>query len=263
MSPQQLMELMGIGEEQVLGFFLVLARVSPLFMLAPLFSSRSIPKRVRGIIAVALAIGLTPVVARSAELPSDPWGLAGMMGKELLVGAGFAYTLAALFAALEVAGSFVDTLIGFSFGGLVDPITGNQSAVLSRMYALIGVLIFIAIGGDTWVVQGLARTYDIVGIDEAPDIGTLVAGADQAFATIFLSAIQVAGPIVLALVLTDAAFGVISRVVPQLNVFGVGFPAKVTVGLLLLGVTLPFVGEWLSDELQRSVLQALQTLQVA
>jgi len=263
MTPKELMELMGIGEGQILGFFLVLARVSPLFVLAPLFSSKSIPRRVRGIIAVALAIGLTPVVARGAELPDDPYGLAGMIGKEILVGAGFAYTLAALFAALEVAGSFVDTLIGFSFGGLVDPITGNQSAVLSRMYALIGVLIFIAIGGDAWVVQGLARTYDIVGIEDTPDIGTLVAGADHAFATIFLSAIQVAGPIVLALVLTDAAFGVVSRVVPQLNVFGVGFPAKVTVGLLLLGVTLPFVGTWLADELQQSVLQALQTLKVA
>jgi flagellar biosynthesis protein FliR len=263
MTAQQVMDLMGIGDQQILGFFLVLARVSPLFVLAPLFSSRSIPGRVRGIIAVALAIGLTPVVARSAALPGDPWGLAEMVGKELLVGTGFAYTLAALFAALEVAGSFVDTLIGFSYGGLVDPITGNQSAVLSRMYALIGVLVFIAIGGDAWVIQGLARTYEIVGINQWPDIGTLVAGADKAFATIFLSAIQVSGPIVLALVLTDAAFGVVSRVVPQLNVFGVGFPAKVTVGLLLLGVTLPFVGTWLADELQLSVLQALQTLKVA
>jgi flagellar biosynthesis protein FliR len=263
MSPEQLLSEMGIGEQQVLAFFLVLARVSPLFMLAPLFSSRSIPKRVRGIVAVGLAIGLTPVAATGAELPTDPFGMAGTMGKELLVGAGFAFTIAALFAALEVAGSFIDTLIGFSFGGLIDPITGNQSAVLSRMYALIGVLVFIAIGGDTWVIQGLARTYDIVGIDQAPDLGTLVAGADAAFASIFLSAIQVAGPIVLALVLTDAAFGVVSRVVPQLNVFGVGFPAKVTVGLLLLGVTLPFVGTWLADELQASVLQALQTLKVA
>jgi flagellar biosynthetic protein FliR len=263
MSPEQLLKEMGIGEQQLLVFFLVLARVSPLFMLAPLFSSRSIPKRVRGVVAVGLAIGLTPVAGSGADLPTDPFGMAGMVGKELLVGAGFAYTLAALFAALEVAGSFLDTLIGFSFGGLIDPITGNQSAVLSRMYALIGVLVFIVIGGDTWVIQGLARTYDIVGIDQAPDIGTLVAGADEAFAAIFLSAIQVAGPIVLALVLTDAAFGVISRVVPQLNVFGVGFPAKVTVGLLLLGVTLPFVGGWLADELQTSVLQALQTLTVA
>src|SRR5918998_4245668 len=162
MTPEQLLSQMGIGEQQILAFFLVLARISPLFALAPLFSSKSLPKRLRGIVAVALAVGLTPVVGFETELPTDPFGLAGMIGKEILVGAAFSYTLAALFAALEVAGSFVDTLIGFSFGGLIDPITGNQSAVLSRIYALIGVLIFITIGGDTWVIQGLARTYELV-----------------------------------------------------------------------------------------------------
>ena len=67
----------------------------------------------------------------------------------------------------------------------------------------------------------------------------------------------------LAVVLTDAAFGVVSRVVPQLNVFAVGFPAKVTVGLVLIGASLPFVAGWLGDELQRSVAAALQTLRVA
>ena len=252
-----------LGEQQLVGFFAVLARVSPLFALAPLFSSKSIPTRVRGIVAVALAVGLSPVVAKGADLPTDPWGLAGLLGKELLVGAAYAYALAALFAALEVAGSFLDTLIGFSFGALVDPLTGNQNAVLARMYGLIGLMIFIAIGGDTWVIQGLAKTYEVVPLDQAPAIGTLVAGAGHAFASIFLSAIQVAGPIILALILTDAAFGVVSRVVPQLNVFAVGFPAKVTVGLLLIGVTLPFVGSWLAGELQQSVLQALQTLRVA
>jgi flagellar biosynthesis protein FliR len=251
------------GEQQVVGFFAVLARVSPLFAFAPLFSSKSVPMRVRGIVAVALAVGLTPVVVQGADLPTDPWGLGGLIGKEILVGAGFAFSLGALFAALQVAGAFLDTLIGFSFGGLVDPINGTQSAVLAQMYSLIGVLIFIAIGGDAWVIQGLARTYDVIGIEQVPDIGTMVAGADEAFAAIFLSAIEVAGPILLALVLTDAAFGVVSRVVPQLNVFAVGFPAKVTVGLVLLGVTLPFVGGWLADELQQSVLQALQTLKVA
>lgn len=251
------------GEQQLVAFFAVLARVSPLFALAPLFSSKSVPPRVRGIVAVALAVGLSPIVAKGAELPTDPWGLAGLIGKELLVGAAFAYTIAALFAAVEVAGSFLDTLIGFSFGALVDPLTGNQNAVLARTYSLIGLMIFIAIGGDTWVIQGLARTYEVVPLDQAPAITTLVAGVAHAFASIFLSAVQVAGPIILALILTDAAFGVVSRVVPQLNVFAVGFPAKVTVGLLLIGVTLPFVGGWLAGELQQSVLQALQTLRVA
>ncbi|WP_372790565.1 flagellar biosynthetic protein FliR [Paraconexibacter sp.] len=251
------------GEQQVVAFFLVLARVSPLFLIAPLFSSKSVPARVRGTIAVALAIGLGPVVGRDAQIDLDTWNLVGLLGKEILVGASFAFVLAAFFAAIQVAGSFLDTLIGFAYGGLIDPITGNQSAVLTQLYAFIGVAVFIAIGGDAWVIEGMARTYDVVPMDAYPQITAIVRGADAAFVGVFAAAIQVAGPVVLALIVTDAAFGVVSRVVPQLNVFAVGFPAKVFVGLLLIGTSLPFVAGWFADELQTSVGQALKTLQVA
>ena len=254
--------LQQFGEQQVAGFFLVLARVSPLFVLAPLFSSQLMPARVRGIVAVALTIGLVPVVARE-KIPVETFQLAGLIGKELLVGLAFAFALGALFAALSVAGTFLDTSIGFSFGSIVDPITGSSAAVLAQLYALIGVLIFIAIGGDAWVMQGLARTYDLVPLDQFPALGSMTAGALKAFVGIFVAAIQVAGPVMLALILTDAAFGLVSRVVPQLNVFAVGFAAKIVVGLLILGVTLPFLAGWLSDELEASVSEALKMLRIA
>jgi flagellar biosynthetic protein FliR len=251
------------GEQQVVAFFLVLARVGPLFVLAPLFSSPMLPVRVRGIVAVALAIGLGPIIGRQAgTIDPDLLSLGALLAKEMLVGTAFAFALAALFAALSVAGTFLDTLIGFSFGASVDPVTGVQSAVLSQMYALVGVLIFIAINGDAWVIQGLARTYELVPMDASPAIGPMVQGVDGAFLTVFSSAIQVAGPVMLALLLTDAAFGMVSRVVPQMNVFAVGFPAKVIVGLALVGISLPFVAGWLSDELAASVSSALKTLQV-
>jgi flagellar biosynthesis protein FliR len=251
------------GEQAIAGFFLVLARVSPLFVLAPLFSSKLVPVRVRMIVAVALAIGLSPVVIGHARIPIDVWTYGELILKELLVGLAFSFVLGALFAAVAVAGTFLDYLIGFSFGSLVDPINGTNTTILSQLYALLGVIVFIAINGDAWVIAGLARTYDVVGPLDMPSIPTLVGGADAAFVTVFASAIQVAGPIVLALVLTDVAFGLVSRVVPQLNVFGVGFPVKLLVGLVLLGVTLPWVGGWLADEVQRSVSDALRTLKVA
>jgi flagellar biosynthetic protein FliR len=251
-----------LGEQQVAGFFLVLARVSPLFLLAPLFSSNLIPPRVRGIVAVALAIGLAPIVAQK-RIPLETFQFAGLVGKELLVGLAFAFTLGALFAALSVAGTFLDTSIGFSFGSIIDPISGSSAAVLSQLYALIGVLVFIAIGGDAWVIQGLARTYELVPIESFPALGSITAGTLKAFVGIFGAAIQVAGPVLLALILTDAAFGMVSRVVPQLNVFAVGFAAKIVVGLLILGVTLPFMAGWLTDELEHSVSDALRMLKVA
>jgi flagellar biosynthesis protein FliR len=251
------------GEQNVVGFFLVLARVSPLFILAPLFSSRLIPARVRGIAAVAITIGLSPVLVKGHQLPSGPADLAWLAGKELLIGLAFAFVIGALFSAVAVAGSFLDTMIGFSYGSLVDPLTGTSSSVLQQAYSLIAALIFIAIGGDAWMVRGLARTYDLVPLDRLPDLGSLIAGVDVAFVAVFTSAVQVAGPVVLAMVLTDAAFGLVSRVVPQLNVFGVGFPAKVTVGMLLIVGSLPFVAGWLSDSVQGSISDALRMIKVA
>ena len=263
MSAERL--LAQFGEQQVIGFFLVLARVSPLFLLAPLFSSKMIPARARSVIAVGLAIGIAPIAINAgegAELAADVWTLGGLVVKELLVGLGFSFALAALFAAVQVAGSLLDTLIGFSFGALVDPVTGTNGGVLNQLYALVGVMIFVVIDGDAWVIQGLARSYEAVPLASAPDIGTLVEGAQVAFGGIFAAAIQIGAPVLLAVVLTDVAFGLVSKVMPQLNVFAVGFPAKVTVGLVLVGASLPFVAGWIDDELQRSVSLALQTLRV-
>ena len=251
------------GEHQLVAFILVLARVGPLFVLAPLFSSRLIPMRVRGIVAVALAIGLSPVLGQGKHLPTAPFDIGFLVGKEMLVGLAFAFTLAALFAAITVAGTFLDTSIGFSFGSIVDPVNGTQSSVLQQAYSLVALTVFIAIDGDAWVIRGFAKTYDLVPLDRSPDLAKLIAGVDAAFVEIFTAAIQVAGPVLLALILTDAAFGLVSRVVPQLNVFGVGFPAKVTIGLLLIGASLPFMAGWLADGLQGSVSDALQMLHVA
>jgi flagellar biosynthesis protein FliR len=252
-----------IGEQHVIGFFLVLARVGPLFIVAPLFSSKMFPPRARGVAAVALAVGLSPLAMKDQHVPTDALSLAGLVGKEALVGFAFAFTISVLFAAVSVAGSFLDTLIGFSYGGLVDPVNGNQSSVLSQLYTLVGVMVFIAIGGEAWMVQGLAKTYDLVGITELPALGALVGGAQHTFASVFVSAVELAAPVMIALIITDAGFGVVSRVMPQLNVFAVGFPAKILVGFLIVAASLPFVAGWIGNQLQASVMSALQTIHVA
>jgi flagellar biosynthetic protein FliR len=252
-----------VGPQRLAGFILVLARISPLFAIAPLFSSKLIPMRVRAIVAVGLSIGLSPVVTKGQRLDLDAFNLTALIGKELLIGLAFAYALAALFAAVTVAGSLLDTLVGFSFGSLVDPVSGNQSSVLAQLYSMVAVLIFIAIGGDRWVIEGLARTYDVVPLSSFPALGPLVAGANTVFVQVFTSALQVAAPVLLAILITDAGFGMVSRVVPQLNVFQVAFPTKVLVALVLIGVSLPFVGGWLATELQTDVGVALRSIRVA
>ena len=77
---------------------------------------------------------------------------------------------------------------------------------------MVGLMVFIAIGGDAWVIKGLAETYDVVGLLQYPSLGALVGGANTAFVGVFVSALEIAGPVLIALILTDAAFGMVTRV---------------------------------------------------
>lgn len=257
----QLLDLLGV--DNILVFVMALARITPLFLLAPVFSSRQIPSQAKAVIAVALAIGITPAADPGTALEGGTFDLLAMLAVEILVGAAIAFAIVAVTAALEVAGTFLDFVVGFSFGAQIDPLSGNQNAVLARLYGLIGVIVFITIGGDEWVIRGIARSYELVPIGATPDVNLLIAGADRTFAGIFTSALQIAAPVMLALTLTDVGFGLVSRVVPSLNVFAVGLPIKVLVGMVLIGVTLPLVGTWIQGELEQSVGAALKTLRVA
>jgi flagellar biosynthetic protein FliR len=253
----------GLAGNELAGFMLVLARVTPLFILAPLFSSRMIPVRVRGILAVAISIGLTPVAMHGQHIPSSALALGGLILEGMLVGAAFAFALAVLMAAVESAGSITDVLSGFSYGTLINPMNGQTQAVMSRFYSLFGTLIFLVIGGDAWTLRGLGRTFQLVPLTKGPRIASLVGGAEQVFATVFTSALEIAAPVIVALLITDVAFGVVSRVVPQLNVFAVGFPTKVAVALLVVAASLPFVANWISNQLSTSVGAGLAALHVA
>jgi flagellar biosynthetic protein FliR len=252
-----------LAGNELAGFILVLARVTPLFVLAPPFSSPMIPVRVRVVLAVGLSIGLAPLALHGQHVPADPLALAGLVVEGLLVGFGFAFSFAVLFAAVETAGALADLGAGFSYGSVVDPVNGNQGGALGHVYSRVGIAVFLIIGGEAWVLRGLARTFALVPLTSAPRLTGLVAGAEQVFATVFASALEVAAPVLIALLITDVAFGVVSRVVPQLNVFALGFPAKVVVALALVGASLPFVAGWISGQMSSSVGAALGALHVA
>ncbi len=231
-----------LAGNELAGFILVLARVTPLFLIAPLFSSAMIPPRVRGIIAVGISIGLTPIAMHGQHVPSDAgrrspaWSSRGCSW-----GSRSRSRSRCCMAALESAGAMIDVISGFSYGSLINPMNGEQSAVISRFYSLVGTLIFLVIGGDAWTLRGLGRTFELVPLTEGPQIASLVGGAEHVFSDVFAAALEIAAPVLVALLITDVAFGVVSRVVPQLNVFAVGFPTKVAVALLVVGASLPFV----------------------
>jgi flagellar biosynthetic protein FliR len=250
------------GSTQLVGFILVVARVTPLFIFAPMFSSKMLPGQARAVIAMGISLGLTPVALASQQLPSDFMHIAGLVLESLLVGFAFAFTVGVLFAAVETAGSLVDIFSGFSFASEVNPFTGTSEGPFGQLYGMLGAMIFLVIGGDAWVMRGLARTFTLVPLGDSARLGPLVAIAEQAVSGLLAASVEVAAPVLLAIMITDVAFGVVSRVVPQLNVFAVGFPMKVGVALLTVSVSLPFIGGWISDQLGESVASALTAMHV-
>jgi flagellar biosynthetic protein FliR len=250
------------GGQHVTAFFLVLGRIGPLFVFAPMFSSKTVPTRVRGIVAVGLAIGMTGIAVRGQQVPGDPLAVAGLMVEQVLVGMAFAFAVGLVFSAVQAAGALTDSVSGFSFGASIDPINGNQGGSFTQLYGIVGAALFLAIGGDAWTLRGLARTFKLVPLSQAPRLNGLVAGAEQVFGSLFTSALEVAAPVMLAMLITDVAFGMVSKVVPQVNLFGIGFPLKIGVALLVVSASLPFIGGWMSNQLASSVNTALQSLPV-
>jgi len=254
--------LPSIAGTDVVAFVLVLSRVGGLFAFAPVFSSRMIPVRVKLLIAGGISLALTPVAAHGHTLPVDSLAVVPLIIQEVIVGLGFAVAIGVLSAAVQAAGSLLDTLIGFSFAALVDPINNGQAAILGQLYALFATMVLLLTGGDQIMILGLGKSYDLLPIGQMPPTARLAELATSGLGEIFIIGLEIAAPVVIALVLTDVAFALVSRAVPQMNVFQVGLPAKVLVGFATVAASLPFVATNLQDRLQEVVVQALTALRV-
>jgi flagellar biosynthetic protein FliR len=125
---------------------------------------------------------------------------------------------------------------------------------------MVGTAIFVAIGGDGWALKGFGRTFQLVPLTGTPPLRSIVSGSVSLFANVCTAALEIGAPVILAVLVTDIAFGMVSRVVPQLNVYAVGFPVKVGVALLAVTASLPFLGGWMTTQLAGSVGFALREL---
>jgi flagellar biosynthesis protein FliR len=258
-SGNQLM-LDHLANGQLMGFMLVLARVGGLFLLAPGFSSKMIPVRAKIMLALAISLAIMPIATHGQTIPNDPGQDVMLLFAEFLTGIAFAMPLAVLGAAVSAGAGLIDTIIGFSYAAQIDPITNQQNAVLAQFYSLFAVMVFMLTGGDQIMIEGLAASYRMLPLGQMPNIDALAASVPAGLQQVFVIGLEISAPVVIALVISDAAFGLISRAVPQMNVFFVGLPAKILIGLLVVGASLPFVAAHLTDEMQASVMQALEIL---
>lgn len=242
----------------ILPFMLVLARISGLFLMAPVFSSRVIPVRVKLLVALAVAFAATPVAAHGREIAQlEPVQLALLVLKEVVVGLAISFSVAVVFAAISLAGALIDLSVGFSFANVADPLQNTQISVIGQWYSLVASAVFLTVGGHVLLVASLVRSFDVVPIDRMPDFGDLAAGVLASATGLFAVGLQIAAPILVTLLVTDIAIGFLARTSPQMNVFGVELPVKVGAMFALMIVTAPFLATGMAGHIGLGLDRAL------
>lgn len=245
-------------------FMLIATRLSAMLVVAPVFSSRVIPTRVKaGLVIIVSYITLPIVSAEGGAVPEGLLAFATLAVKEALIGFAFGLVAQFLFAAFQTAGAFIDITAGFAIAQTFDPSANVSTSILGRWYNLIAVAAFLALGGHQLLVAGVVRSFTLAPPLATPDLGALVVGVLAQADDILLVVVQIAAPIIGALLITDVTLGVISRSVPQMNIFIVGLPLKIIVALAgtaillpsLIGLTNSLTNQMFSDlsEMMRAV----------
>lgn len=244
----------------IIAFVLVFARFAGFFMFAPVFSTGLIPNQVKAAMIMVLTLITVPTIPVKTvnDIPTDAVGFGLTLGKEVLVGYALAFAVSIIFSAVQIAGSLLDMQIGYAMATLLDPVTNTQTSILGQLYGQIGLISFLALDGHIVMLGGLLKSFSLLPLDGWPHTGPIAGQAVLAVADLFVIGMQVAAPVFVAAFICDFSLGLIVRAVPQANIYAVGMPIKVVVGLISVGATLPAFLFFFNDKINEAMSQMSQ-----
>ncbi len=224
------------------GLLWPLTRILGLLSVAPLYGNVSVPATVKIGLGVLLAMVIAPTVPAVPAL--DPMSLAGLLIliQQLLIGVAMGFAMRIVFACMELAGELAGLSMGLGFATFFDPQTQGRSIAISQFLSLVTIMLYLATNVHLALLSTLADSFVSMPITDAPMNGKLFEMITSWGGKIFSAGVQLALPIVAALLITNVGLGVLARSAPQLNLFGIGFPITLTVGFVMIAVTVPYLG---------------------
>jgi flagellar biosynthesis protein FliR len=225
---------LSLGETTLAAYLLAVARVAGFVLVAPPFNSRSLPAQVRAIVALAIGLPLSAWTARDAPaLTSGELALDAIL--QIMVGLTLGFLVLLAVSALQSAGDLLDVVGGFSLSLALDPLQLIQTSIMGRLHQLVAVTLLFASDGHLMVMQGLARSVQLMPQPRLSwtSVASMIANDVSGM---FLSALQVVAPLVAVTLIADVALGLLTRAAPALNAFALGFPLKILLTLLLAGL---------------------------
>jgi flagellar biosynthetic protein FliR len=237
---------LNISLPQLQLFFLVFLRIGAILMSMPVFESNAMPHLFKLSLAFTVSLILFPLLKLNPLPVSGSIFTLGIdAAKEILLGLTIGFSVKFIFAGVQLAGQLAGYQMGLAIAQVLDPAGSEQIPLLAQFNNLVALMIFLSINAHYWFIQALVQSYRIVPPLSAQFGGSLMEQLIHLGGNIFVIAIQVGAPVIAVLLVTSAAFGLVARTVPQMNVFIVAMPLKIGVGLIFLGFSLPYFAAFL------------------
>lgn len=239
------------------------ARVAGVLAFTPVLGFTSLPTHIRMLLVLAVGVLVASAAQTGAGMPAAPetlLALARDMTRELVLGGVLGFGILAAFGALAVGGRLLDYQIGFGIATLFDPTTRNQASLMGTVFAMLGAVVFLTLDAHHTLIRGLAYSFQAVPVGQAFLLpGDLLVAQ---FGLMFVHGLVLVAPAVFALVLMDLVIAFASRLMPQVNAYFVGMPAKALTGVVVTAVSLRFSGDLLQRVFEQIFVYWQQVLAV-
>ncbi|MEK7258491.1 MAG: flagellar biosynthetic protein FliR [Pseudomonadota bacterium] len=236
------METLTFSAEQLgglLGSFLwPLFRVMGFFMAAPLIGTQLVPMRVRLILVVAVTVLIAPLLPAVPQVDGLSLQMVLIVTQQLVIGLALGFFMQLLFQVFVLAGQLIAMQMGLGFASMVDPSNGVNVAIVSTVYLMLVMLLFIAFDGHLVMLEVLVDSFAVLPVGTVGFSGEILMQIVRTLSWVFSSAIVLALPALTALLITNFAFGIMTRAAPQMNIFALGFPIALMLGLFIIWMTM-------------------------
>jgi flagellar biosynthetic protein FliR len=231
-------------------------RFAAFLVIAPPFAHRAIPGQVKAMLAVGLALAVLPRV--EGHVVGSTGQFVGQLVMQVVIGGGLGFLVSLVFSAVQSAGNLIDLFGGFQLAQAFDPMSMTSGAQFAKLYQWTATVLLFVSGGYAVLISGLVRSFDAVPLDATLDLAKMGSSVTTGLSQMFLASLQIAGPLVAVLFLTDVGLGLLTRVSPALNAFAMGFPLKILMTVTFAGfayLAMPGVINDLVTEAVRSMIR--------
>ncbi|MBK9029477.1 flagellar export pore protein [Candidatus Propionivibrio aalborgensis] len=225
----------------IVAFFFPLARVLALLVAAPPFNNPAVTVRVKLLLGLAITIAIAPTLQQiPVAEPASGMGLL-ILAQQIVIGFAMGFSMRLVFSAVDMAGMMISNQMGLGFATAYDPQSASQTPVISEFLGVLALLIFMAINGHLMVIATLGKSFAVLPIGAGAAASSTWLNIASAGGIIFSSGVLLALPLVVAMLITNIALGILVRVAPQLNLLAIGFPVTILLGFSSLLLSLSYL----------------------